>query len=198
MIQRIDHISIAVRDYKKADAFFTKLLGIVPGGAGKDESSKYLYQIYSAGDLSRLELIAPTGDKSFLDNFLKEREGGVHHITFQVPDIKAASRYLDAQDIPYFGYNDRYENWKELFIHPSVAFGVLIQFAEFNPHEWIDESESVSGNRQWEVKKSGKNALLSILHPGGGKVDVRLSVDEIDLLWWICKRCGNRCSTGRF
>jgi methylmalonyl-CoA/ethylmalonyl-CoA epimerase len=182
MIQRIDHVSIAVRDYKRADNFFTKLLGLVPGGAGKDEHSKYMFQIYSAGDLSRLEIIAPTGSGSFLDNFLKEREGGVHHITFQVPDIKAAKRYLDDENIPYFGYNDRFENWKELFIHPSTAFGVLIQFAEFNPHEWISESETVGGNKQWEVRKSGREAVLSILHPGGGKADTMLSGDELDSL----------------
>jgi len=182
MILRIDHVSIAVRDYKKADAFFTKLLNIIPGGAGKDESSKYFFQVYSAGDLSRLELIAPTGDKSFLDNFLKEREGGVHHITFQVPDIKAARRYLETENIPYFGYNDKCENWKELFIHPSAAFGVLIQFAEFNPHEWINESETVKGNNQWEIRKEGNKALFSLLHPGGGKAETCLSGDEIDLL----------------
>jgi len=182
MVLRIDHVSIAVKDYEKANAFFTKLLRLVPGGEGRDESSKFMFQVYSAGDLSRFELIAPTGDKSFLDRFLKDRDGGVHHITFQVADINAARKFLESENIPYFGFSDRCENWKELFIHPSAAFGVLIQFAEFNPHEWINESESVKGNKQWEVKKSGSEVLLSILHPGGGKVDTALSGDEIDLL----------------
>ena len=181
-IQRIDHISIAVKDYDKAHVFFTKLFGLIPGGAGKDDSSKFKFQVYSAGDLSRFEIIAPTGDKSFLDNFLKEREGGVHHITFQVSDIKAAKKFLESENIPYFGFNDKCENWKELFIHPSAAFGVLIQFAEFNPQEWINESESVQGNKVWQIKASGSRAQLSIRHPGGGRVDTDFSSEELDIL----------------
>lgn len=182
MILRIDHISLAVKDYEKADQFFTKLLGLVPGGAGNDKSLNFRYQVYSAGDLSRFELIAPSGKKSFLDSFLKGREGGVHHVTFQVSDINEARRYLDEENIPYFGFNDRCENWKEMFIHPSDAFGVLIQFAEFNPHEWINKSETVQGNKQWDVRKNSRGAVFSLLHPGGGMAEVELSPSEVDLL----------------
>jgi methylmalonyl-CoA/ethylmalonyl-CoA epimerase len=180
MVLRIDHVSIAVKDYDKANVFFTKLLGLVPGGAGEDRSSKYRFQIYSAGDLSRLELIAPTGRESFLGNFLKDREGGVHHITFEVPDINAARIFLEKEKIPYFGFNDKFENWKELFIHPSNAFGVLIQFAEFNPNEWIGDSEAVQNGKEWEISRDGDDFMLSLSHPGGGRVDKHLSGEEID------------------
>lgn len=40
-----------------------------------------------------------------------------------------------------------------MFIHPSVAFGLLIQFSEFNSHEWIDNSEIIQGSKEWEIKK---------------------------------------------
>lgn len=182
MVLRIDHISVAVRDFQKAERFFTKLLGLVPGGAGRDESSGFHFQVYSSGDLSRFELIAPTDGKSFLDGFLQNREGGVHHITFQVADINAARSFLEKENIPYFGFNDMSENWKELFIHPSVAFGVLIQLSEFNPHEWINESETTYLNKKWEIKERDNSAVLSLLHPGGGKVDAEFSGDELDIL----------------
>jgi methylmalonyl-CoA/ethylmalonyl-CoA epimerase len=182
MVLRIDHVSIAVKDFNKADAFFKTLLGLVPGGAGEIEQSKFFFRVYSAGDLSRFEIITPTGNGSFLDGFLKKRDGGVHHITFQVSDIREAKKILDQKKIPYFGYNDHYENWKELFIHPSDAFGVLIQLAEFNPHEWISESESVPGLKSREVKKKGDRACLSVLHPGGGKVDSEYTAEELDSL----------------
>jgi len=182
MVLRIDHVSIAVRDYEKADAFFTKLLGLIPGGKGRDESAGFYFQVYSVGDLSRFELIAPADDRSFLDSFLKEREGGVHHITFQVHDINAARSYLETENIPYLGFNDKSEKWKELFIHPSNAFGVLIQFAEFNPHEWINESEMIREKKEWEIKKVGSRMLFSILHPGGGKVEKEFSKAELDIL----------------
>jgi len=180
MVLRIDHVSIAVKDYDKANDFFTKLLGLVPGGSGDDRSSKYKFQIYSAGDLSRLELIAPTGDGSFLGNFLRDREGGVHHITFEVSDIDEARIFLEKEKIPYFGFNDKCENWKELFIHPADAFGVLIQFAEFNPHEWINESEKIHHGEEWDISRKGESFILSVSHPGGGKVDTVFSGEELD------------------
>lgn len=36
MILRIDHVALAVKDYEKALAFFTKLLGAVPGAYAED------------------------------------------------------------------------------------------------------------------------------------------------------------------
>lgn len=182
MILRIDHISIAVKDFNSSEKFFSELLGLVPGGTGRDSGSGFSWKIYSSGDLSRFELIAPEKNGSFLDGFFKSRDGGVHHITFQVDDIYKTKTELDKKGIPYFGFNDRYSNWKELFIHPRDAFGVLIQLAEFSPEEWIDESLNMRGGKKWFVEKMGDSTKLSFAHPGGGKVDIELSEDEIDQL----------------
>ncbi|MFC1812257.1 VOC family protein, partial [Thermodesulfobacteriota bacterium] len=128
MISRIDHIAIAVKDYKKALYFFQEMLGAIPGISGKDHALKYVWQSFSMGDLSGLELLKSTEEGSFLDNFFKKRKfGGVHHITLQTPDIHEAKKKLDDNQIPYFGFNVKNNFWKELFIHPDDAFGVLIQ-----------------------------------------------------------------------
>jgi methylmalonyl-CoA/ethylmalonyl-CoA epimerase len=58
----------------------------------------------------------------------------VHHITLQTPDIQQAKAFLEKNGIPYFGDNEYPTSyWKEIFIHPRHAFGVLIQIAEFHP-----------------------------------------------------------------
>ncbi len=137
MISRIDHIAIAVKDYDKAYNFFSTLLGAVPGSSSTDDNMKYLWQNLYLGDLSRLELLTPVGAGSFLEGFLSKKEGGVHHISLQTPDIKKAAGFLDRQGIPYFGYREYGTIWKELFIHPKHAFGVLIQIAEFNADDWL-------------------------------------------------------------
>jgi methylmalonyl-CoA/ethylmalonyl-CoA epimerase len=180
MILRIDHVSVAVKDFERAEKFFIEILGLVRGGSGSDDGNGFFYNVYSSGDLSRFELIAPSRDKSFLQNFLKEREGGVHHITFQVDDINKIRIELEQKRIPYFGFNDKYSNWKELYIHPKDAFGVLIQMAEFCPAEWIDESMNVGGGKKWSVEKKYKSVNLSLAHPGGGKVEIELSEKEIN------------------
>ena len=88
MILRIDHVSLAVKDYEGAVEFFTKILGAVSQYSGTDDNLKYYWETFSLGDLSRFELIKPTGKGSFLENFLKNKMGGIHHLVLQTPDIE--------------------------------------------------------------------------------------------------------------
>lgn len=180
MISRIDHIAIAVSDHEKARNFFEKILGAIPGTYAQVDSMKYIWRNFALGDLSRLELLSPTGKGSFLKNFLKNREGGVHHISLQTPDITKARQTLEQNNIPYFGYKEYIGGiWTELFIHPRDAFGVLIQIAQFNPDDWIAQSVKFPSGVRWSVEKSKKGALLSLAHPGGGKVSIELGKNEI-------------------
>ena len=155
MISRIEHISIAVKDYDKAVRFFQDIMGAVPGVGAEDSNLKFYWQIFSLGDLSRLELIKPTGEGSFLDNFLEnKKDGGVHHITLQTTDIYAVRKRLEEKNIPYFGFNDYGDTWKELFIHPKDAFGILIQIAQLNPDDYIDDSMKFPSLKRWSVQKT--------------------------------------------
>jgi methylmalonyl-CoA/ethylmalonyl-CoA epimerase len=180
MISRIDHISIAVKDYKKALHFFQDILGAISGAGDKDHDMKYVWQIFSLGDLSRLELIHPTGQGSFLDNFFtKNKAGGLHHISLQTPDMVKAKQTLEENGIPYFGHNEHGDFWKEIFIHPKNAFGVLIQIAEFNPDDWLNKSVVFPKGQKWKVNKKNNRCTLIFAHPGGGKVNIKLSKPDI-------------------
>ncbi|MEW6335533.1 MAG: VOC family protein [Thermodesulfobacteriota bacterium] len=183
MISRIDHVSIAVRDQKKAEHFFRSILGAVAGAGADDPRTKFFWQIFSLGDLSRLEIISPTGTGSFLDGFLKGREGGVHHITLQTPDIRKAMGHLEEHDIPFFGYNEYPGGvWKEVFIHPRHAFGVLLQIAEFKADDWLSEKVKLPPQTRWQVDKTETGATLMFSHPGGGRVAVELDRGELKQL----------------
>ncbi len=180
MISRIDHVSIAVRDQKKAERFFREVLGAVAGVGMDDPKTRFFWQIFSLGDLSRLEIISPTGEGSFLDGFLKDREGGVHHITLQTPDLGRAMARLEAEGIPFFGHNEYPGGiWKEIFIHPRHAFGVLIQIAEFKASDWISEAVKLPAGTRWQVEKTEAGATLTVAHPGGGKASLELDREEL-------------------
>ena len=73
MISRIDHISIAVKNYEKARFFFQDILGAVPGAGANNHDNQFFWQIFSLGDLSRFELIYPTGPDGLLKKFLKNK-----------------------------------------------------------------------------------------------------------------------------
>jgi methylmalonyl-CoA/ethylmalonyl-CoA epimerase len=182
MISRIDHIAIAVKDYDKAYRFFSALLGAVPGSSSRDESMNYLWQNLSLGDLSRLELLSVTGPNSFLDGFLAKKDGGVHHITMQTPDIKKAAAELERNGIPYFGYHEYGNVWKELFIHPKNAFGVLIQIAEFTADDWLAPSVRMTGSKKFRVEPGDGGCRLTVPHPGGGTVTIDLTGKEMEQL----------------
>lgn len=183
MIARIDHVSIAVKDQAKAEHFFRDILGAVAGAGMGDPVSKFFWQIFSLGDLSRLEIISPTEKGSFLDGFLENREGGVHHITLQTHDLSLAMKHLETQGIPFFGYNEYPGGvWKEIFIHPRHAFGVLIQIAEFEAADWLSEKVKFPPGTRWAVAKTETGAMLTLEHPGGGKASLNLNRDELKQL----------------
>jgi methylmalonyl-CoA/ethylmalonyl-CoA epimerase len=178
MISRIDHVSLAVRDYENARAFFENIFGAVSGASAEDSNLEYFWHIFTLGDMSRLELITPTGDDSFLKNFLKNKEGGVHHITLETPDIHAAKKHLEENDIPYFGFVDMPDVWSELYIHPKNAFGVLIQIAQLGPEYHTIEPVKRAEGRLWNITAADDGCELSLHHPGGVEVKLPLSREE--------------------
>ena len=166
MISRIDHVSIAVKDQEKAEHFFRDILGAVAGVGMDDPKTKFFWQIFSLGDLSRLEIISPTGEGSFLDGFLKDKEGGVHHITLQTPDLRKAMTHLEEQGIPFFGYNEYPGGvWNEIFIHPRHAFGVLIQIAEFKAADWLSEKVKLPAGNAVAGREDGNRCNPHICPP---------------------------------
>jgi methylmalonyl-CoA/ethylmalonyl-CoA epimerase len=179
MILRIDHVSLAVKDYEDAVEFFTKVLGAVSQYSGTDDNLKYYWETFSLGDLSRFELIKPTGKGSFLENFLKNKAGGIHHLVLQTPNIEMTKDVLEQNDIPYFGYQNYGERWKELFIHPKDAFGVLLQIGEFKVTDWLSPSYNLPEGKKWLVDKENDKINLTIAHPGGGKVNLTLDYEEV-------------------
>lgn len=182
MITRIDHVSLAVKDYEGAVEFFTKILGAVSQYNGTDNNLKYYWETFALGDLSRFEIIKPTGKGSFLENFLKDKEGGIHHLVLQTPDIEMTREILEKNDIPYFGFQNYGERWKELFIHPKDAFGVLLQIAEFKASDWLSPSYSMPEDKKWSVERNNRKYNLTFAHPGGGKLKLNLDKEEINKL----------------
>ncbi len=190
MILRIDHVAVAVKNYHRAVDFIQKIFGAVQGVGADDSRMKYHWQLYSVGDLSRMEILSPTGNGSFLDNFLQHKNGGVHHITLQTSNIEETRKKLDDLGIPYFGYNAYGEIWKELFIHPRDNFGVLFQIAEFRPDDWLPESLKMDPSRDFAITGTEEGCRLEIRHQGGGTASIHLNKGQVkELIKELEKTC---------
>jgi methylmalonyl-CoA/ethylmalonyl-CoA epimerase len=138
MIRRIDHVAIAVRDLERAKTFFIDGLGARELFCGPFADQGYRWTTLELGTSCFIELIDPLHTDGFVHRFIEKRGEGPHHITIQVDDLEATHSMLEEKGIKTFGYSEALPGWKEFYIHPKEAFGTLIQFAEFNPLDWIN------------------------------------------------------------
>ncbi|MGW8321741.1 MAG: VOC family protein [Thermodesulfobacteriota bacterium] len=138
MIRRIDHVAIAVRDLERAKHFFIECLGGRELFCAPFADQGYRWTTLELGSSCFIELIDPLSADGFVHRFIEKRGEGPHHITIQVDDLEAMHKMLEGKGIKTFGYSEALPGWKEFYIHPKEAFGTLIQFAEFNPLDWID------------------------------------------------------------
>jgi methylmalonyl-CoA/ethylmalonyl-CoA epimerase len=127
LIERLDHVAIAVPDIKESLPMIEGLGGKYFCGASSVRND-FTWVQYHLADGSKLELIAPNSPESFVTRFLDERGPGLHHLTFKVADVSEAANRARAQGYSILGPNLD-PVWSEVFLHPKNPLGTLVQFA---------------------------------------------------------------------
>lgn len=132
VIERFDHVSIAVHDIEITQAL-VDLLGGTHIGGGLSYGGDFRWIQFDLPGQGRLEMISPLveDENNFLNRYLEEHGEGLHHLTFKVTDIHVAVERARELGFTVVGFDDSEEDWKEAFVHPASAHGVLIQLAEF-------------------------------------------------------------------
>lgn len=132
VIERFDHVSMAVRDIEIAQAL-VDLLGGTHIGGGLSYAGDFRWIQFDLPGQGRLEMISPlvNDEDNFLNRYLAEHGEGLHHLTFKVTDIGEAVERARELGFAVVGFDDSEEDWKEAFVHPASSHGVLIQLAEF-------------------------------------------------------------------
>jgi methylmalonyl-CoA/ethylmalonyl-CoA epimerase len=136
MIGRLNHVAIAVPDLAAAIARYRDLLGAKvkePQALPKHGVTVALVTL----DNTKIELMTPLGPDSPIAGFLERNpNGGMHHICFEVPDIRSAARRLTeagarvlGDGIPTTGAH----GLPVLFLHPKDFDGTLIELEEVKP-----------------------------------------------------------------
>lgn len=111
-----------------------ELFGGVLGGAwayGADSPGFWWGQLeFAAGP--KIELLTPTGgpDAAFLERFLATRGAGSHHFNFLVTDIEGTLDRIKASGIEPIGVSLANPGWREAFLHPRDAHGIVVQVAQ--------------------------------------------------------------------
>jgi methylmalonyl-CoA/ethylmalonyl-CoA epimerase len=129
---KLDHVACGVARIAEAAGFVAGVLGGEPWLGGPGIQFVFAQWRFEGGGL--LELIEPVGPPNgFLRRFLASRGPGVHHVTFKVKDLALACERVREAGLDVVGFDDSSPGWKEAFLHPKQAQGVVVQLAESHP-----------------------------------------------------------------
>jgi len=138
MIEKIDHLGIAVRSIAAARKFYEEVLGLVCEKEEIVASQKVRTAFFTVGDV-HIELLEPTSDDSPIAGFLEKKGEGFHHIAYRTDDI--AKQMGTAREhgcklineTPVEGAGGK----RVAFLHPKSTFGVLTEFCKKNISEGV-------------------------------------------------------------
>ena len=130
-MKQIDHIGIAVRSLADSNELFRKLLGEAHYKVETVESEKVATSFFHIGG-SKIELLEASDPESPIAKFIEKRGEGIHHIAFEVENIRAEVERLEAEGfIPLNREPKRgADNKWVVFLHPKSSGGVLVELCQ--------------------------------------------------------------------
>ena len=135
MINKIDHLGIAVRSLDEAVPYYEKALGLKCEHREEVPSQKVRTAFFRAGEV-HIELLEPTDPASPIAKFLeKNPNGGIHHVAFGTDDVQTQLNQAAAAGIRLINEKpvDGAGGKVVAFLHPKSTFGVLTEFCMPKP-----------------------------------------------------------------
>ena len=128
---RIDHIGIAVKDLEKSKDLFEALLG-KPELKREYVASEKVYTSFFRSERSKIELLYSDDPDNVINKFIDKRGEGIHHVAFEVKDIKSAIATLKEKGFRFISDKPKKgaDNKMICFLHPKSANGVLIELCQ--------------------------------------------------------------------
>lgn len=135
MIKKIDHLGIAVRDLASTIPIYRDALGLPLEKEEAVPSERVRTAFFAAGEV-HLELLESTDPEGPIARSIEKRGEGIHHIAFEVEDIRAAMAQARAAGLELLSEEPRPGAGGTLvvFAHPKSTRGVLIELVQY-PHE---------------------------------------------------------------
>ena len=131
MINKIEHIGIAVSDLKKSEDLFEKLLGKKPYKKEEIVSEGVLTSFFEIGS-QKIELLKGNNSGSPIQKFIEKRKEGVHHIALHVDSIQKEVERLENLGFEFISTTPKKgaDNKMIVFLHPKTTNGVLVELCE--------------------------------------------------------------------
>ncbi|REL24578.1 methylmalonyl-CoA epimerase [Rhodohalobacter sp. SW132] len=127
----IDHIGIAVKDLQQAIDTYKKILNRPCLKTETVESEKVETAFFQTGE-SKVELLGPTDSSSVIQKFIDKKGEGIHHVAFEVEDIKQEIKRLAGEGFTILNEQPKpgADNKLVAFLHPKDNHGVLVELCQ--------------------------------------------------------------------
>ncbi|MBK7971226.1 MAG: methylmalonyl-CoA epimerase [Bacteroidia bacterium] len=130
-MKKIEHIGIAVRNLEVSNKLFTKIFNKEPYKMEVVESEGVSTSFFMTGE-NKIELLEATNPDSPIAKFIEKKGEGIHHIAFDVEDIIAEMKRLEAEGFVLLNKEPKpgADNKLVCFLHPKGTNGVLIELCQ--------------------------------------------------------------------
>lgn len=131
MIQKIDHLGIAVKSIDEALKVYQDILGLEASGQEVVEEQKVKVAFIPVGE-SKIELLESTSPDGTVAKFIEKKGEGIQHIALRVENIEKALEDLQRKGVRLIDEKPRCGagGAKIAFIHPKDTKGILIELCE--------------------------------------------------------------------
>ena len=134
MLDRIDHVGVAVDDLEAAVKLYEGVLGMPLIHREVVASQGVEAVLLDVGD-GHVELLSPLGEDTPVGKYLARKGPGLHHVAYAVADIEATLAELAAGGIELIDREPRtgIRRSRVAFLHPRSTGGVLTEIVQ--PHD---------------------------------------------------------------
>lgn len=128
---KLGHIGIAVTDLEEAKRLYSEVLGFTLT-AEKEMPERGLKVAFLETGNTKIELLEGTTPESAISKFVEKRGTGIHHLSFEVDDIRRVMKELSGEGMRLIDQEPKTgaEGHLTAFMHPKSTMGVLLEIEE--------------------------------------------------------------------
>ncbi len=129
MIKQISHLGIAVNDLEEAREFYRSVFKLKSSEPIIGCQGTIKISMVKVGNVL-IELLQPLKNEGPVAKFLEKRGEGLHHICYEVEDIKTEIAFLKETGMEILGEPRPGAEGLSVFLHPSKTHGILVELVE--------------------------------------------------------------------
>ncbi|MEL6626751.1 MAG: methylmalonyl-CoA epimerase [Bacteroidota bacterium] len=128
---KVEHIGIAIKNLSDSHALFLRLFQQTPYKEESVESEGVTTSFFQMGE-TKIELLEATKPDSPIAKFIEKRGEGIHHIAFEVDDIRSEMKRLADEGFRLLNEQPKSgaDNKWVCFLHPKDTNGVLVELCQ--------------------------------------------------------------------